>query len=210
VERSGSAVVLEWRRRREALPLAWRAPQVLLWLGNLAAQTEVAQAILSTVRWQPWLAFRRETATRSTRRRGKQARGWCGRVKLLIEGKDGQKSDRGGGDTCTESLPEAAMAAGLALECARWVKEERERGSGGVWLGVRQSEGGGGGDPVGVARSRLGVPTSSCADATEAGGSRVERSCGSRGKGRVGPSRREREEGRERDRWARFSNLIQI
>jgi hypothetical protein len=49
---------------------------------------------------------------------------------------------------------------------------------------VRQSEGGEGGDPVGVARSRLGVPTSSSADATEAGGNRAERSCGSRGKGR--------------------------
>jgi hypothetical protein len=76
------------------------------------------------------LAVRRGTTARGTRRRDTWARGWRGRVKLLREEKEGQKAHRGGGGTGTESSLEAAMATGLALGCARWGKEERERGSG--------------------------------------------------------------------------------
>jgi hypothetical protein len=76
-------------------------------------------------------------------RRGKWVRGWHGRVNLLEEEKEGQKAHRGGGGTGTEISLEAAMAARLVLRCARWGKEERERGSRGggvVWLGARPSE----------------------------------------------------------------------
>jgi hypothetical protein len=52
----------------------------------------------------------------------------------------------------------------------------------GVQLGAQPSEGGGGG-PVGVARSREGVLASSGTDMMEAGGSQVGCSCGSRGEG---------------------------
>jgi hypothetical protein len=65
---------------------------------------------------------------RATGRRGKRVRGWHGSVKLLKEEKEGQKAHRGGGGISTESSPEAAMAVGLALGCARW---ERRRGRGG-------------------------------------------------------------------------------
>jgi hypothetical protein len=70
-----------------------------------------------------------------------------------------------------------------------------------------------------VARSRAGVPTGSGANATKVGGSQATRSCKTRGEGCTdkwaGPEggaqpQREREEGREGDRWAQFSNLIQI
>jgi hypothetical protein len=54
---------------------------------------------------------------------------------------------------------------------------------GGLRLGTGPSEGGREGCPVGVARSRAGVPAGNDADATEAGGSQVERSCESRGEG---------------------------
>jgi hypothetical protein len=69
--------------------------------------------------------------------------GWHGCVKLLEEEKEGQKAHRGGAGTGTgtKSSPEAAMAAGLALGCARW-GNEKERGA---WLGMQPSEGGGGG-----------------------------------------------------------------
>jgi hypothetical protein len=55
---------------------------------------------------------------RATGRRGKRVRGWHGSVKLLKEEKEGQKAHWGGGSISTESSPEAAMAAGLALGCA--------------------------------------------------------------------------------------------
>jgi hypothetical protein len=81
------------------------------------------------------------------REKGQIGQGWRGRMKPLGEGKEGHKAHRGGGGTSTESSPEVAMAVGLVLGCARWGKEERERGPGGwgVWLSARPSEGGGGG-----------------------------------------------------------------
>jgi hypothetical protein len=87
-------------------------------LDNLEAETEVARAILSTVRWRSWLVVRRGTMARATGRRGKWVRGWRGSVKLLKEEKEGQKVHQGGGSISTESSPEAAMATGLALGCA--------------------------------------------------------------------------------------------
>jgi hypothetical protein len=81
--------------------------------------------------------------------------GWHGCVKLLEEEKEGQKAHRGGAGTGTgtKSSPEAAMAAGLALGCARW-GNEKERGPGLACSQVKGEEGG----PIGVAHSRAGGP----------------------------------------------------
>jgi hypothetical protein len=65
-------------------------------------------------------------------------------VNLLREEKEGQKAHQGGAGIGTKSSPEAAMAAGLALGCARW-GNEKERGAPGLACGQVKGEEGGSG-----------------------------------------------------------------